>query len=146
MKKVILSLFVVGFAIALNSCGKKEKPVETPAPAAVVETPAPAPAAPAVEKSAEEVAFDAVVAKLDAANQCTVCHKPDVKTIGPAYKEVAKIYKEKNGNIVKFLKGEAKPIVDPANFSQMQPNLEATKKLSGDDLAAIAAYIRTLAE
>lgn len=140
MKKVILSLLVVVFAIMLNSCGKKEKPVETPA---VVETPAPAPA-PVVEKSAEEIAFDAVVARIDVANQCQVCHQVDIKTIGPSYKEIAKVYKEQNGNIVKFLKGEAKPIVDPANYSQMQPNLEVTKKLPGDDLAAIAAYIRSL--
>lgn len=143
MKKVILSLLVVGFAVAFSSCGKKEaKPVETPA----VETPAvvEAPAAPAVEVSAEEKAFLAVVDKLDPANKCIVCHQVETKTVGPAYREVAKIYKEKNGNIVKFLKGEAKPIVDPANFSQMQPNLEKTKLLSGDDLAAIAAYIRSL--
>jgi predicted small lipoprotein YifL len=31
MKKVILSLLVVGFAVAFSSCGKKEaKPAETP--------------------------------------------------------------------------------------------------------------------
>lgn len=142
MKKVFLTLLVAG--IALVSCGKKEaKPAETTPAPAVVETPAPA-ATPAADETPEHKAFMAVVDKLDAANKCIVCHQVDTKTVGPAYREVAKIYKEKNGNIVKFLKGEAKPIVDPANFAQMQPNLEKTKLLSGEDLATIAAYIRSL--
>lgn len=138
MKKVLLTLLIAG--TALVSCGKKEKPAETPAPAPA-ETPAPAPVA---EKTPEEVAFLAVVEKIDPANKCIVCHQVETKTVGPAYREVAKIYKEKGGNIVKFLKGEADPIVDPANFSQMKPNLEVTKKLSGEDLDAIAKYIRSL--
>ncbi len=138
MKKVFLSLLVVGFAIAFSSCGKKEaKPVETPA---VVETPA----APVVAVTPEETAFLAVVDKIDPANKCTVCHHGTNAGVGPTYTEVAKIYKEKNGNLVNFLKGKAKAIVLPERFAEMQANLEVTKKLSGDDLAAIAAYIRSL--
>ena len=139
MKKLFLPLLIIGLATSLTSCGNKEtKTEEVVAP--VVETPA----APVVEKSAEEVAFLAVVDKLDAANKCIVCHQVEVKTVGPAYRDVAKIYKEKNGNIVNFLKGKAEPIVDPAQYELMKPNLEKTKLLSGDDLAAIAAYIRSL--
>ncbi|MCC7521969.1 MAG: cytochrome c [Flavobacteriaceae bacterium] len=142
MKKVILSLLVVGFAVAFSSCGKKEaKPVETP-----VETPAvvEAPAAPAVEVSAEEKAFLAVVDKLDPANKCTVCHHATNAGVGPNYTEVAKIYKEKGGDLTKFLKGNAKAIVLPERFAEMQANLEVTKKLSGDDLKALTDYIRSL--
>ncbi len=75
-----------------------------------------------------------------------VCHQVDVKTIGPSYKEVAKVYKEKGGNLVQFLKGNAKPIVDPALYDQMKPNIEVVKNLPGEDLAALAAYIRSLEE
>lgn len=147
MKKVILSLVVVGFAVAFSACGKKEKPAETPAPETTVTTPvAETPAAPAAEVSAEEKAFLAVVDKIDAANKCTVCHHATNAGVGPNYTDVAKKYKETNGNIVKFLKGEAKPIVLPEQYELMKPNLEVTKKLSGDDLAAIAAYIRSLAD
>ncbi len=140
MKKLILSVFVIALAVA--SCGKKEKPAETPAPATEVATPAPA--APVAEVSAEEKAFLAVVDKIDPANKCTVCHHATNAGVGPTYTEVAKIYKEKSGNLVSFLKGNAKAIVLPERFSEMQANLEVTKKLSGDDLNAIANYIRSL--
>jgi hypothetical protein len=46
--------------------------------------------------------------------------------------------------LTKFLKGNAKAIVLPERFSEMQGNLEVTKKLSGDDLKAITDYIRSL--
>jgi len=83
------------------------------------------------------------VDKIDAANKCSACHKTDAKFVGPSYTEIAAKYKAENGNLVKFLKGQADPIVDPAQFAVMKANLEVTKKLSGDDLAAMAAYIRT---
>lgn len=139
----MLSVFVAFLAISLASCGKKEKAAETKA---ATETVTPAETAPAADISAEEQAFNAVLEKLDAANKCVVCHQVDVKTIGPSYKEVAKVYKEKGGNIVKFLKEEAEPIVDPAQYELMKPNLQVTKTLSGEDLAALAAYIRSLEE
>lgn len=141
MKKLLL---VAVLAVALVSCGKKEKKQEENVDTPAVEQKAPETADANV--TPEKKAFDDVVAKLDAANKCVVCHQVDVKTIGPSYKEVAKVYKEKGGNIVQFLKGNAEPIVDPALFDQMKPNLEVTKTLSGDDLAALASYIRSLEE
>ena len=141
MKKILLLVALI--ALTVVSCGKKEKKADVEATTPAVEE-----TAPVVDANAtpEKIAFDAVVAKLDPANKCTVCHQVDVKTIGPAYKEVAKVYKEKGGNIVKFLKQEADPIVDPALFDQMLPNLQVTKELPGEDLAALAAYIRSLEE
>ena len=44
---------------------------------------------------------------------CKTCHLPDKKVIGPSIIDLATIYKEKNGNIVEFLKQNAEPIVDP---------------------------------
>lgn len=143
MKKVLLLVAVL--AVTLVSCGKKEKKSDVKVDTPAVEQKAPEAQADA-NVTPEKKAFDAVVAKLDAANKCVVCHQVDVKTIGPSYKEVAKVYKEKGGNIVQFLKGNAEPIVDPALYDQMKPNLEVTKTLSGDDLAALAAYIRSLEE
>ncbi len=72
---------------------------------------------------------------------CTACHQPDQKIIGPSIKEIAKIYKDKNADIVTFLKGNADPIVDPSQFSVMQTNFGVTKAMSDEELKAIETYI-----
>jgi cytochrome c len=61
--------------------------------------------------------------------------------IGPSIKEIAKIYKDKNGNMVGFLKGEVEAIVDPSQFAVMQANLEITKTFTEEELKAVEAYI-----
>lgn len=72
---------------------------------------------------------------------CIACHQLDQKMIGPSITEIAKIYKDKNGNMVSFLKGEADAIVDPEQFAVMQANLAITKTFSDEELKAIEAYI-----
>ncbi|MDQ6471148.1 c-type cytochrome [Flavobacterium sp. LHD-80] len=72
---------------------------------------------------------------------CTSCHQPDQKVIGPSIKEIAKIYKDKKGDITTFLKGNADPIVDPSQFAVMQTNFAITKEMSDEELIAIEAYI-----
>lgn len=72
---------------------------------------------------------------------CASCHKLDTKLIGPSFQEIAKMYKEKNGNIVDFLKGKSEAIVDPAQFAVMQPNLVLTKTMTDDELKGLEAYI-----
>ncbi|WP_426483474.1 c-type cytochrome [Flavobacterium sp. 2] len=72
---------------------------------------------------------------------CTSCHQPDQKVIGPSIQEIAKIYKDKKGDITTFLKGNADPIVDPSQFAVMQTNFAVTKEMSDEELKAIEAYI-----
>ena len=72
---------------------------------------------------------------------CFACHKPDVKLVGPSLQDIAKIYKEKNGDMVHFLKGEGEPIVDPTQYAVMKPNLELTKTFSEEELKALEAYV-----
>lgn len=72
---------------------------------------------------------------------CTACHQPDQKIIGPSIKEIAKIYKDKNADMVNFLKGNEDPIVDPSQFSVMQTNFPVTKAMSDEELKAIETYI-----
>lgn len=72
---------------------------------------------------------------------CTACHQPDQKVIGPSIKEIAKIYKDKKGDMVTFLKGNAEPIVDPSQFSVMQTNFAVTKQMSDEELKAVETYI-----
>ncbi|UUF15497.1 MULTISPECIES: c-type cytochrome [Flavobacterium] len=74
---------------------------------------------------------------------CTSCHQPDQKVIGPSIKEIAKIYKDKKGDIPTFLKGNADPIVDPSQFLVMQTNFPVTKAMSDEELKAIETYINS---
>lgn len=72
---------------------------------------------------------------------CTACHQVDQKVIGPSIKEIAKIYKDKNADIVTFLKGNAEPIVDPSQFAVMKTNFPVTQAMSDEELKAIETYI-----
>ncbi len=74
---------------------------------------------------------------------CISCHQVDSKTIGPSTQEIAKIYKEKNANMVTFLKGENEAIVDPSQFAVMQANLTLTKTFSDKELQGLEAYINS---
>ena len=73
-------------------------------------------------------------------NGCVACHNMDKKTVGPAVKTIGKAYAGKKDALVKFINGETKAIVDPAQFAVMQPNLATTKKLSDGERAALADY------
>lgn len=72
---------------------------------------------------------------------CYSCHKPEEKAIGPAIMEISKIYKAQKGDLVTFLKGEGKPIVDPSQFEVMKTNFYITKTFSDEELKAVEAYI-----
>jgi cytochrome c len=72
---------------------------------------------------------------------CVSCHQVDQKIIGPSIQEIGKTYKDKKGDIITFLKGNADPIVDPEQFSVMKTNFPVTKAMSGEELKAIEAYI-----
>ena len=72
---------------------------------------------------------------------CTACHQVDQKIIGPSIQEIAKIYKDKNADIITFLKGNAEPIVDPSQFDVMKTNFPVTKAMSDEELKAIETYI-----
>jgi cytochrome c len=72
---------------------------------------------------------------------CTACHQVDQKIIGPSIQEIAKMYKDKNADIITFLKGNAEPIVDPSQFDVMKTNFPVTKAMSDEELKAIETYI-----
>jgi cytochrome c len=72
---------------------------------------------------------------------CIACHLPDKKLIGPSLHEIAKIYKDKNANIVTFLKGDGEPLVDPSQFEVMKTNFAITEEMSDEELQALEAYI-----
>ena len=126
-------------ALFFVSCGetKKEevkKEVET-----TVE-----PAAEGVESSSEEIALGE---KLFKDKTCFTCHHPDEKVIGPSIKDINKIYSEKGGNIVAFLKGDSHAIVDtdPGQVAIMQANIDGfVKNLSDAELTALSVYMGSI--
>ncbi|MDI9308817.1 MAG: c-type cytochrome [Limnohabitans sp.] len=72
---------------------------------------------------------------------CYTCHKEESKTVGPSIKDIAKIYREKKGNIVAFLQEKSEPIVDPSQYATMKTNFVVTKNLPEEELKALEAYI-----
>ncbi|MGV8946996.1 MAG: c-type cytochrome [Lutibacter sp.] len=137
MKKSVLLLGLT--AMFFVSCGetKKEevkKEVETTAE----------PAADGVKSSSDYMALGE---KLFKDKTCFTCHHPDEKVIGPSIKDINKIYTEKGGNIVAFLKGESPAIVDtdPGQVAIMQANIDGfVKNLTSEELAALAVYMGSI--
>jgi cytochrome c len=72
---------------------------------------------------------------------CVACHLVNQKVIGPSIQDIAKIYKSQNGNIIDFLKNDAKPIVDPSQYEVMKTNFTITKAMSDKELKALESYI-----
>lgn len=129
MKKLLLLLTT----IALLACKGEEKkeslyPTATDEPVAEGATSNLTPS----EKLGQKI--------FDGKGNCFSCHKPDQKVIGPSVVEIAKIYKEKNADMVAFLKEEGDPIVDPANYSAMKINLILTKTFTDEELKGLEDY------
>ncbi|NPA51429.1 MAG: c-type cytochrome [Aquificae bacterium] len=72
---------------------------------------------------------------------CGTCHKPNVNTVGPSLKHIAEVYKQKNGDLVAYLKGQADAIVDPKKAAMMKNYLRPLKSLSDEQIKALADYI-----
>lgn len=120
MKKIILLILVLAFVV---SCKSKEEKENNPVDETATN-----------EKISGQDLFENE-------GNCIACHKPDQKIIGPSLQEIAKIYKEKKGNIVLFLKEEADPIVDPSQYEIMKTNFAITKTMSDEQLKALEDYI-----
>jgi cytochrome c len=155
MKKLGLLVLAV-LMISLSSCGgdnakKTEEAAKDAAEkveqkAAEVKEEVKEEAAKVEEKAAEvkeeaKEAADVDGKTLFMENGCVACHNADKKTVGPAIKEIAAGYASKKDNLIKFLKGEGKAIIDPAQFAVMQPNLATTKKMNDAQVGAIADYM-----
>ena len=116
---------IVIAAFTLFSCGKEEKKESLyPEEPETVQTP--------VELGKEIFEGKGV---------CYSCHKPEIKTVGPAIKDIAKIYKEKGGSIAEFLKEKSEPIVDPSQYETMKTNFAITRNLPEEELKALEAYM-----
>jgi len=128
MKKILL----LSAVLALASCKKEatENPVQDPTENY------------SEGHSAEAKTPEALGKQIfEGQGNCISCHQADQKVIGPSLQEIAKIYKDKKGDIPTFLKGNADPIVDPSQFAVMKTNFPITQAMSDEELKAIEAYI-----
>jgi cytochrome c len=130
MKKVLFLTAV----LALTSCKKDQEPFGKPTE---TNTESYSEGESAEAKSPEALGKSIFEGK----GNCVSCHQVDQKIIGPSIQEIGKIYKDKKGDIVTFLKGNADPIVDPSQFSVMKTNFPITQAMSDEELKAIEAYI-----
>ncbi len=72
---------------------------------------------------------------------CSACHNPTAEMTGPALKRIAAAYGGNQGKLLSFLKGNAKPIVEPTKFAIMQGNLAITKSWTTAQQKKVADYI-----
>lgn len=129
MKKIVFVLSVLAFI----SCKKESeesfgKPTET---------------SESTEKTTAEIKTPETLGKeiFEGKGTCIACHKTDAKLIGPSLQDIAKIYKEKNGDMISFLKGEGEALVDPTQYEVMKANFAITKTMSEEELKALEAYV-----
>ena len=92
-------------------------------------------------KEAVEGGIGSDGAQLFQSKGCAGCHQVDTDTVGPSLQTITKVYKEKNANIITYLKGESESIVVPEKSSMMKPLLNPLKSLSDEELQALADYI-----
>ena len=73
---------------------------------------------------------------------CIFCHKQQ-HTSGtiPSLFELAKVYKGKNEQLIRYLKGESDPIIKPERAVVMKRQLRKTKAMSDSERAALADFI-----
>lgn len=118
--------------LILNSCNTNKKTENT------LET--------AVPERAE-LSYDSKIFlgnRLFSEKTCVTCHAIDTYYKAPSVIEIMKIYKENNADIVSFLKGNSKPIVDETatQVAIMQENIDGfLKKITNEELNAIATYM-----
>ncbi|MEH6762935.1 MAG: c-type cytochrome [Aequorivita antarctica] len=100
-----------------------------------------------VEPKRAELSFDSQIFlgnRLFSEKTCITCHDVNRVKKAPSVKEIMAVYKEKNGDIVAFLKGNAQPIVDTTatQVAIMQKNIDGfLKKITDEELNSLSIYM-----
>ena len=80
---------------------------------------------------------------------CMTCHAVDKKKVGPSIVSIMQVYKKHNADIVAFLRGKSKPIVDTteSQVAIMQANIDGfLKNITDEELDAISTYMLHVTE
>ncbi|GIX43365.1 MAG: hypothetical protein KatS3mg129_3098 [Leptospiraceae bacterium] len=77
---------------------------------------------------------------------CAACHQPAVDSVGPSLKNISSAYKGNLGQLIDFLKGNGKPLLEKGKFagqydSVMKLQLNQIKNLPAKDLKDLAQFI-----
>lgn len=75
---------------------------------------------------------------------CITCHLVNKEKVGPSVVSIMHVYKNNDADIVSFLKGKSKPIVDTtaSQVAIMQENIDGfLKDITDEELDAIATYM-----
>lgn len=72
--------------------------------------------------------------------KCGMCHKPDKKTAAISIKQIDQAYRNKD-NLVKFFKGQMKPLIESEKWGMMRGQLEKIKALPDDQKESLADYV-----
>jgi len=128
MKRVLIPFA----ALAFFSCKKEEEKKDTLYPSSETTSEGTTANLTPSQKIGQEI--------FEGKGNCFSCHKADQKIIGPSVMEIAKIYKEKKGNMVEFLKGESDPLVDPSQYEVMKTNFAITKNFTDEELKGLEEY------
>lgn len=133
MKLILKSFTVFALVISLTNCSEKKETDTYGNP---------------VEEKTEttaETTVDPLFIKgqelFEGKGTCTACHKADSKVIGPAIKDIAKIYKEKGASIAAFINEKGDPIVDPSQYETMKTNFTITKAMTAEERKALEVYM-----
>jgi len=128
MKRILIPFA----ALAFFSCKKEEDKKNTLYPSSETASEGTTASLTPSQKIGQEI--------FEGKGNCFSCHKADQKIIGPSVMEIAKIYKEKKGNMVEFLKGESDPLVDPSQYEVMKTNFAITKNFTDEELKGLEEY------
>jgi cytochrome c551/c552 len=79
-------------------------------------------------------------AEIFAAFKCGICHKPDKNAAAISLAEIVRTYSDK-ARLVKFFKGEMKPLIESEKWGMMRGQLDKIKALPEEDKEALADYI-----
>jgi cytochrome c551/c552 len=71
---------------------------------------------------------------------CGSCHKTDEKAVGTPLKQIAGAYTSRE-QLVKYLKGEANPMIQWGKPAMMKGQLKKIAPLSDEEKGALADYI-----
>ncbi len=115
-------LFVTGLvSLLMMSCSKKENPsVESSSDATDVSTPAPS-----------NLTGEQIIGTLD----CSGCHSPSERMIGPSYKEIAEKYSEKDIEML------ASKIIEGGSGNWGSVPMQPHSQVSKEDAKKMVEYI-----
>ncbi len=85
-------------------------------------------------------AADADGAAVFASLKCGMCHKPDKKAAAISLAEIVQAYSDRE-KLVKFFKGETKPLIESDKWGMMRPQLGKIKALPDPAKESLADYI-----